>query len=121
MEPADARSVERAVRQLLADKVSGNLLGLWLLVPEPMRLDTWDWLRTWSGESSDDALDACLALHLVHEAALGRPTLRHAHSLRHTGFELANGLAWLPTVRCMTCWKPIRSSRLSTCSSAWAN
>ena len=77
MEPADARSVERAVRQLLADKVSGNLLGLWLLVPEPMRLDTWDWLRTWSGESSDDALDACLALHLVHEALDCIQTARH--------------------------------------------
>jgi hypothetical protein len=90
--------VEREVRQLLADKVSGNLLGLWLLMPEHLRLGTWDVLRVWSGESSnDDALDARLALHLVHEAALCRPTLRHDRSLRHTGFELANGLAWLPT------------------------
>jgi hypothetical protein len=89
--------VEREVRQLLADKVSGNLLGLWLLVPEHLRLGTWDLLRTWSGESPDDALDARLALHLVHEAALCRPTLRNDRSLRHTGFELANGLAWLPT------------------------
>ena len=85
------------MRQLLADKVSGNLLGLWLLVPEHLRLGTWGWLRTWSGEATDDALDARLALHLVHEAALCRPTLRHDRSLRHTGFELANGLAWLPT------------------------
>jgi hypothetical protein len=46
---------------------------------------------------TDDALDARLALHLVHEAALCRPTLRNDRSLRHTGFELANGLAWLPT------------------------
>jgi hypothetical protein len=90
--------VEREVRQLLADKVSGNLLGLWLLMPEHLRLGTWDVLRVWSGESTDeDALDARLALHLVHEAALCRPTLRHDRSLRHTGFELANGLAWLPT------------------------
>lgn len=86
------------MRQLLADKVSGNLLGLWLLVPEHLRLGTWDLLQTWSGESTDDdALDARLALHLVHEAALCRPTLRKDRSLRHTGFELANGLAWLPT------------------------
>jgi hypothetical protein len=89
--------VEREVRQLLADKVSGNLLGLWLLVPEHLRLGTWDLLRTWSGEATEDALDARLALHLVHEAALCRPTLRNDRSLRHTGFELANGLAWLPT------------------------
>jgi hypothetical protein len=89
--------VERAVRQLLADKVSGNLLGLWLLMPEHLRLGTWDLLRTWSGEATEEALDARLALHLVHEAALCRPTLRNDRSLRHTGFALANGLAWLPT------------------------
>jgi hypothetical protein len=33
-EKLDQLSVERGVRQLLADKVSGNLVGLWLLVPE---------------------------------------------------------------------------------------
>jgi len=89
--------VEREVRQLLADKVSGNLLGLWLLVPEHLRLGTWDLLRTWSGEWAHEALPARLALHLVHEAALCRPTLRTDRSLRHRGFELANGLPWLPT------------------------
>ena len=89
--------MEREVRQLLADKVSGNLLGLWLLVPEPLRLGTWDLLRTWSGEPADGALPPRLALHLVHEAALCRPTLRTDRSLRHRGFELANGLPWLPT------------------------
>jgi hypothetical protein len=97
LEPADARSVEREVRQLLADKVSGNLLGLWLLVPEHLRLGTWDLLRTWSGEPADAGLAPRLALHLVHEAALCRPTLRTDRSLRHRGFELANGLPWLPT------------------------
>ena len=54
-EPADARSVERGVRQLLADKVSGNLLGFWLLVPEHLRLGTWDLLRTWSGELAQES------------------------------------------------------------------
>jgi hypothetical protein len=89
--------VEREVRQLLADKVSGNLLGLWLLVPEHLRLGTWDLLRGWSGQSAHESVAPRLGLHLVHEAALCRPTLRADRSLRHTGFELLNGLPWLPT------------------------
>lgn len=89
--------MEREVRQLLADKVSGNLLGLWLLVPEHLRLGTWDLLRAWSGEPTSTALAPRLALHWVHEAALCRPTLRADRSLRHRGFELVNGLPWLPT------------------------
>jgi hypothetical protein len=97
LEPADAQSVERQVRQLLADKVSGNLLGLWLLVPEHLRLGSWDLLRLWSGQSADEALVPRLALHLVHEAALCRSALRTDRSLRHKGFELVNGLPWLPT------------------------
>lgn len=94
---ADCLSVERGVRQLLADKVSGNLLGLWLLMPEHLRLGSWDLLRTWSGDLTQDALAPRLALHLVHEAALCRPSLRYSRSLRHKGFELANGLPFLPT------------------------
>ena len=50
VEPADPESLERGVRQLLADKVSGTLVGLWLLVPEHLRLGTWELLRTWTGE-----------------------------------------------------------------------
>jgi len=97
LEPADAQSIERQVRQLLADKLSGNLLGLWLLVPEHLRLGSWDLLRLWSGQPAHEALAPRLALHLVHEAALCRPTLRTDRSLRHKGFELLNGLPWLPT------------------------
>src|SRR5205807_7477282 len=85
----DAQSLERDVRQLLADKVSGNLLGLWLLVPEHLRLGTWDLLRNWSAELDHNALAPRLALHLIHEAALCRPSLRYERSLRHKGFELA--------------------------------
>jgi hypothetical protein len=84
------------VRQLLADKVSGNLLGLWLLVPEHLRLGTWDLLRSWSAAPRAEDLPARLGLHLVHEAALCRPTLRADRSLRHRGFELLNGLPWMP-------------------------
>ncbi len=53
-EPADPVSVERGVRQLLADKVSGNLVGLWLLIPEHLRLGTWDLLKQWAGPSPSD-------------------------------------------------------------------
>ena len=31
--PCDPRSIEHGVRQFLADKVMGNLAGVWLLVP----------------------------------------------------------------------------------------
>jgi hypothetical protein len=93
----DPRSVERGVRQRLADRISGNLLGLWLLVPEHLRLGTWDLLRAWSGQPAQEALAPRLGLHLVHEAALCRSALRADRSLRHRGFELLNGLPWWPT------------------------
>jgi hypothetical protein len=35
--PADTLSIERGVRQALADKVAGNLVGVWLLVPDLLR------------------------------------------------------------------------------------
>jgi hypothetical protein len=94
---ASPLSVERDVRQRLADKISGNLVGIWLLLPEHLRLGTWDLLRTWTGDEPLDTLPSRLALHLVHEAALCRPSLRYGRSLRHKGFELANGLPFLPS------------------------
>jgi hypothetical protein len=93
-EKLDHLSVERGVRQLLADKVSGNLVGLWLLVPEHLRLGTWDLLRGWAGASPAD-LSARLALQLVHEAALGVVHLRTTRTLTQKGFELLNGLPFL--------------------------
>ena len=44
-ESSNPRRLERRLRQQLADKVSGNLAGIWLLVPEHLRLGTWDLLR----------------------------------------------------------------------------
>ena len=96
MVAVDPLSLEREVRQLLADKVSGNLVGLWLLAPEHLRLGTWDLLRCWA-DPTPEALAPRLALHLVHEAALCRPSLRYSRSLRHKGLELANGLPFLPS------------------------
>jgi hypothetical protein len=75
------------------------LLGIFLLVPEHLRLGTWDLLRTWSGDLTGQTLAPRLGLHLVHEAALCRPSLRYSRSLRHKGFELATGLPFLPADR----------------------
>ena len=93
-EPCDPASLERGVRQLLADKVSGNLVGLWLLIPEHLRLGTWDLLCGWSGQPGD-RVEPRLALQLVHEAALCRSGLRYHRVLSQRGFELAHGLGFV--------------------------
>lgn len=90
-EPADPRSLERGVRQLLADKVSGNLLGLWLLAPEHLRLGTWDVLCRWAQQPTE-RVEPRLALQLVHEAALCLTGIRQSRHLSQRGFELLNGL-----------------------------
>jgi hypothetical protein len=93
-EKLDHLSVERGVRQLLANKISGNLVGLWLLAPEHLRLGTWDLLTRWAGPSPSD-LSSRMAMQLVHEAALGVVNLRTARTLSQKGFELLNGLPFV--------------------------
>jgi hypothetical protein len=93
-EKLDRLSVERGVRQLLADKISGNLVGIWLLAPEHLRLGTWDLLTGWAGPSPSD-LSSRMALQLVHEAALGIVHVRTARTLSQKGFELLNGLPFV--------------------------
>jgi len=79
----------------LADKVQGNLLGLWLLVPEHLRLGTWDLLCGWTGQPPE-RVEPRLALQLVHEAVLCTSGLRSDRSLTQGGgLELANGLPFL--------------------------
>lgn len=82
------------MRQLLANKTSGNLVGLWLLIPEHLRLGTWDLLCGWSGQPSE-RVEPRLALQMVHEAALCSTGLRQQRSLSQRGFELANGLPFV--------------------------
>ncbi len=94
LEFSDARSIERGVRQLLSDKVSGNMVGLWLLVPEHLRLGTWDLLCQWAGQSSE-WIEPRLSLQLVNEAALCVTGLRQSRHLSQRGFELANGLPFV--------------------------
>lgn len=80
----------------MADKVSGNQLGIWLLIPEHLRLGTWDLLCAWSGVAPNE-VQPRLALQLVHEAALCTCSRRQQRSLTQKGFELANGLPFLAT------------------------
>jgi hypothetical protein len=91
----DAASIERGVRQLLADKVSGHLVGMWLLVAEHLRLGTWDLLCGWTGKSPE-RVEPRLALQLVHEAALCTTGIRSDRTLTNRGgFELTNGLPFV--------------------------
>jgi hypothetical protein len=88
--------VERGVRQLLADKVSGTLVGLWLLIPEYLRLGIYDLLCGWCG-ASPDRVEPRLGLQLVNEAALCVTGMRQARSLSQRGFEVACGLPFVAT------------------------
>lgn len=93
-ERADPLSLERGVRQMLADKVSGDMVGLWLLAPEHLRLGTWDLLCRWTGEDPG-RIEPRLALQLVHEAALCVTGIRQQRALSQKGFELLNGLPYV--------------------------
>jgi hypothetical protein len=80
---------------MLADKVSGNLAGVWLLVAEHLRLGTWDLLCGWTGQPTERA-EPRLALQLVHEAAVCTCGIRAERTLQgRGGFELANGLPFV--------------------------
>lgn len=94
MERADPTSLERGVRQLLADRVSGNMLGLWLLVPEHLRLGSWDVVCRWAQEPTQ-CVQPRLALQLVHEAALCISGMRQSRQLSQRGFESLNGLPFI--------------------------
>lgn len=84
------------MRQLLADKISGNQVGIWLLVPEFLRLRAWDLLCQWTDRSAD-RVEPRLALHLVNGSALCLCSQRFRRTLSQKGFELANGLTFVPT------------------------
>jgi len=79
---------------LLADKVSTATLGLWLLIPEHLRLGTWDLLLGWSRRTTE-RVEPRLAMQLVHEAALCTTGVRSKRSLTQRGFALSNGLPFI--------------------------
>lgn len=64
---------------------------MWLLVPEHLRLGTWDLLCGWS-RVAGDYVQPRLALQLVHEAALCVTGIRRQRALSQRGFEVLNGL-----------------------------
>ena len=96
LELSDPSELERGVRQLLAHKVSGTLVGIWLLVPEHLRLGTLDLLKAWSA-MPDERVEPRLALQLINESALCVNGIRMKRSLSQRGFELANGLPFIAT------------------------
>ena len=89
---ANPRSLEHGVRQCLADKVMGNLAGIWLLVPELLRLGAWDLVCGWTARRPE-RVEPRLALQLIHEAALCRTGLRHRRALNQRIIEsIASGV-----------------------------
>lgn len=88
-------SNERYVREILAGKLSGTHLGLWLLVPEYLRLGVWDLLQGTFGRAPSDWLASRIALQMVGESALCVNRLRRKGSLCNQGFSLAAGLSFL--------------------------
>lgn len=96
LEPCDPQSIERGVRQLLANKISGNMVGIWLMIPEYLRLGTWDLLQSWSGVAGEK-VEPRLALQLVNERALCVRGIRQSRTMSQKGFELANGLPFIAT------------------------
>ena len=93
-EPADPRSLETHVRQLLCNKIMGNMVGIWLLIPEHLRLGTWDLLQRWTNCQTPD-VEPRIALQLVHEAAFCLTGQRQKRTLSQQGFEVANGLPFV--------------------------
>lgn len=87
-------SNERHVREQLAHKLSGSHMGLWLLVPEYLRLGAWDLLQGVFGDASHP-LSPQLAMQMVNESALCVNRIRERGSLCNQGFSLVNGLSFL--------------------------
>jgi hypothetical protein len=81
---------------MLCNKVSGTSAGLWLLIPELLRLGCWDLLKGWTGGGDRDIAPR-IALQMVNEAAMCSTRIRRKNSLGHQGFQLANGMSRLVT------------------------
>ncbi len=96
LEKSGPQDIEREVRQLLANKISGTLVGIWLLIPEYLRLGIWDLLTAWTGLAGEP-VPPRLALQLINESALCVNGIRMKRALSQKGFEVANGLPFIAT------------------------
>ena len=64
------------------------------MVPEHLRLGTWDVVCRWTQQSTE-RVQPRLALQLVHESALCVTGIRQSRHLSQRGFELLNGLPFV--------------------------
>ncbi|HMG16407.1 MAG TPA: transposase [Saprospiraceae bacterium] len=88
---------EQYSREILANKLSGTHVGIWLLIPEYLRLGAWDLLKGCFQDSCDNSLHTRLGLQLVNESAMCINRMRRKDSLCNQGFSLASGLPYLAT------------------------
>ena len=72
------------------------MTGVWLLIPEYLRLVTWDMLQAWCN-ANEQQIEPRLALQLVNETALYVNGIRLKRTMSQKGFELANGLPFVAT------------------------
>jgi hypothetical protein len=86
------RSCENLLREKLSRKISGTLMGLWLLIPEHLKLGSWDLLKTYTHSRNNAAIEPRMGMQLIHEAALCLQGIRRKRSCAHQGFEILNGL-----------------------------
>jgi len=87
---------EREFRQMLSQKVSGTSVGLWLLIPELIKLGAWDLLKAWTGKNDVD-FEPRIGMQVIYETALCVNRVRRKSSLGHQGFQLFNGMGRLVT------------------------
>lgn len=88
---------ERYVREILNNKLSGTHMGIWLLIPEHLRLGTWDLLQGTFNKSGLNDLHCRMAMQMVAESALCVNRIRKKDSLCNQGFSISNGLSVLVT------------------------
>lgn len=89
------QSNERHVREMLSYKLSGTHMGIWLLIPEYLRLGAWDLLSGIFSSGNNNDLNARIAMQMVNESALCVNRIRKKDSLCNQGFSIANGLSFL--------------------------
>ena len=70
------------------------MVGLWLLIPEHLRLGTWDLLQSWT-KTDGKQVEPRLAMQLINESALCVTRIRQKQTLSQKGFEVANGLSFI--------------------------